>query len=283
MANTEQYLRRATVQINGKKYTGLRFAFQIEKSLKSEPNQAELRVWNLSEDSRKQLTKDVYIAIDAGYEGDTSTVFKGNLNKVDHQRQGPDWVTRARIGDGEKEIKKARVSTSLPRGAKPEQIVGNLLQSLTGVQSNGFDFKLAAGNALSKIKQGDKAGAIKELSNGFTAIGSAYDKLVLLGNNMGYDVSIQDKQITFLEPDATLGELDFLYTPETGLVGSPEQVQKDHIKAKVLLNAKITPGIGIRLQSFGPKGRYRVEKMALTGDTHGTEWFCDLLLKRLGN
>lgn len=277
----ELFGRSASIQVNNKKYSGLRFAFQVERSLKSEPNQAEIRIWNLSEDSRRALVKDVYVAIDAGYVGDTSTVFKGNLTKVDHIRSGPDWVTKILIGDGDKEIKAARVSTSLPKGARPEQMIQGMISSLTSVKGDGFDVKLAAGNAFAKFKQGDTKGGITEFSKGFVAMGSAYDKLVLLGNNLGYDVSIQGKQITVLEQDETLGELDYVFSASSGLVGSPEMVQDKQLKAKVLLNAKISPGIGIILKSQEFNGRYRVEKMVLTGDTHGTEWFCDLLLKRI--
>lgn len=278
---SELFGRSASIQVNNKRYEGLRFAFQVERSLKSEPNQAEVRIWNLSGESRKSLVHNVYVAIDAGYVGDTSTVFKGNLTKVDHVRSGADWVTKIRIGDGDKEIKAARVSTSLPKKARPEQMIQGMVDSLTSVKGDKFDVKLAAGNAFAKFKQGDKQGAIKEFSKGFVAMGSAYDSLVLLGNNLGYDVSIQGKQITVLAGEETLGELDYVFSPTSGLVGSPELVQKKQLKAKVLLNAKITPGIGIVIKSHEFNGRYRVEKMTMTGDTHGQEWFCDLLLKRI--
>jgi len=278
----ELYQRFASIQINDKYFTGLHFAFQVERSLKAEPNQAEIRIWNLSEGSRKSLVKDVYVALEAGYVGDTSTVFKGNLARVDHVRIGPDWVTKIRIGDGEKEIKAAHVSTSFPKGAKPADMIKSLVSTMTGSsKSDAFDVKLSAGNAFAKFKTGDTKGGINEFARGFVAMGSAYDKMVLLGNNLGYDVSIQGKQITFLEQDETLGELDYVFSASSGLVGSPEQVQEKHLKAKVLLNAKISPGMGIVLDSLEFKGRYRVEKMTLTGDTHGSEWFCDLLLKRI--
>ncbi len=278
----ESYGRKVAINLAGRLITDLRVAFRVEKSLKPRPNQVELRVWNLSEQSRKDLIRDVYVAIEAGYQKDTSVVFVGNLNKVDHLRQGPDWVTAVRVGDGEKEIKKARVNTSFKPGTTPEQIVKTLTNVLTGdFKSKGFDVKLAVGNALDKARKGDTEGAIKQLSQGFVAFGSAFDELVKLGNNLGYDVSIQDKKLTLLAKGETLGKTDVLLNSATGLVGSPEQAEEAHIRCRAQLNGQLQPGGGVRLESRQFKGRYRIVRLIHTSDTHGPDWFTDLEMERL--
>jgi len=278
----EFYGRSIAVNLDGKLLTKLRMAFRVEKSLKPNPNQAELRIWNLSEETRKSLIKDVYVAIEAGYKLETSVVFVGNMHKVDHVRQGADWVTSARIGDGQKERKKARVNTSFRPGTKPDQIIKTLVDSLTGnFASKGFDVRLAAGNAMDKARRGDTKGAIKELTQGFIAFGGAYDELVRMGHNLGYDVSIQDKELTFLDPKETLGKSDVLLNAQTGLVGSPEQAEQDFLRGRSLLNGELRPGRGVRLDSKQFQGRYRVERLIHTADTHGPDWFTELELKRL--
>lgn len=282
MNDTELYLRRARLQLDTKLYTDLRFAFRIEKSLKPRANQAEIRIWNLSEETRKRFEKDVYVALEAGYGADVSTIFVGNLNKVDHVRQGPNWVTSVRVGDGSKEIKQARVNTSFRPGTRPEEVVRTLVERMTqSFSSSGFNVKLAAGNAITKARQGDTQGALKELTQGFVAVGGAFDELTRIGNNMGYDVSIQDKQLLFLGANETDGKKEIQLSPTTGLVGSPELAEQQHLKARSLLNGELRPGRGVSLQSDAFKGRYRIERVTVQGDTHGTDWFCDLIMKKL--
>ncbi len=280
---TDFYLRKARLQLNTKLITDLRIAFHVEKSLKPRPNQAEIKIWNLSEETRKSFVKDVYVALEAGYGVDLNSIFTGNLHTFDHVRQGANWVTSVRIGDGSKEIKKARVNTSFRPGTKPDEVVRTLVERMTQTFSTGgFDIKLAAGNAVNKARQGDTAGALKDFTQGFVAVGNAFDELTRVGNNLGYDVSIQDKQILFLEPGETDGKKDFVLSSATGLVGSPEFAEDNHLKARALLNGQLRPGRGVLLQSDGFHGRYRIERCLMQGDTHGQDWYTELLLKKLG-
>lgn len=280
---SEFYKRKARLQLNTKLITELRIYFHIEKSLKPRPNQAEVKIWNLSEETRKSFEKDVYIALEAGYGVDLNSIFVGNLTKVDHVRQGADWITSVRVGDGHKEIKKARVSTSFRPGSRPEDIIRTLSDRMTQTFSTkGFDVKLATGNAMTKARQGDVNGAIKELTQGFVAVGSAFDELTRFGNNLGYDVSIQDKQLLFLAKNETDGKKDFVLSSSTGLIGSPELAEDNHVKARALLNGELRPGRGVLLKSEQFNGRYRIERCLMQGDTHGTDWYTELLLKKLG-
>lgn len=283
----EQYGRTAIVNVDGKELTtkastgvddrtgsedlGLRIAFKVEKTLKPAPNQAELRLWNLSEDSRKALVKDAVVSIEAGYGDDTSLIFLGDMKKIDHIRDGANWITHLRIGDGEKEIKKARVSTSFKPGTSPEQV----MKKLTGA------LNIPAKSALDKARNGDLKGALKEFSAGFVAAGRAFDEIVKVGTMLGYDVSVQDGELLLLGPDETNGASSVDLAPDSGLIGSPEQAEDKTIKAQALLNGELSPGRSVELTSAQFQGSCRVEKVTMVGDTHGNEWFCNLELKRM--
>ncbi len=277
------YLRKARLQLDTKLLTDLRIAFHIEKSLKPRPNQAEIKIWNLSEETRKRFVKEVYVSLEAGYGSELNSIFVGNLHTFDHVRQGPNWVTSVRIGDGSKEVKKARINTSFRPGTKPEEIVRTITERLTqSFSTGGFDVKLAAGNAVAKARAGDLQGAMKDFTQGFVAIGGAFDELTRIGNNMGYDVSIQDKEIVWLGPNQTTGAKDFVLSPSTGLIGSPEFAEDNHVKCRALLNGQLRPGRGVLLKSDSFNGRYRIDRCLMQGDTHGQDWYVEMLLKKLG-
>lgn len=278
----EFYGQVASLNLDGNLYTGLRVAFKVEKSLKPHPNQAEIRIWNLNEESRKKYTKDLLVSLQAGYKDNVSAIFLGNLKKVDHVRDEADWVTSARIGDGEKEIKKQRINTNFKPGSSIRDVVNALLKNLSeSTGSAAFDVRLSIGQATDKFKRGDTQGALKILTRGYMAVGSTWDNLSQICNNLGYDVSIQDKEVVVLDPDETYGGTDVLLSQESGLVGSPEQAQDDYLKAKSLLNSQLVPGRGVNLQSAEFNGRYRIEKLVQIGDTHGRDWFSELWMKRL--
>lgn len=279
---SEFYKRAARLQLDTKLLTDVRIAFRIEKSLKPRANQAEIRVWNLSEETRKRFDKDLYVVLEAGYISNLNSLFVGNLDKCDHTRSGPDWITSVRVGDGTKEIKQARVNTSFRPGTRPEEVVRTLVDRMTqSFSTKGFNLKIAAGNAITKARQGDTQGALKELTQGFVAIGGAFDELTRIGNNLGYDVSIQDKQLLFLGPHETDGKKDILLSSKTGLVGSPELAEQNHLKVRALLNGELRPGRGVIIQSESFNGRYRIERCTMQGDTHGMDWYVDMILKGL--
>lgn len=268
----EFYGRKAIANVDGHQIQGLRMAFKIEKTLKAAPNQAELRIWNLSPDTRSKMQKDLSVSIQAGYQLDANQLFLGTMRKVDHPKIGPDIVTHARIGDGEKEIKKSRISTSFKGKTTPEQVI-KALAAATG---------LKVGNALKKAKQGDLSGALKELTTGVVLSGNPYDLLETIASNLDYDLSVQDGVLTLLGKDETLEYSSILLSFSTGLIGSPQQAEKGVIKAVSLLNGELIPGRQIELQSRQFNGACRIEKVTFDGDTHGPNWFANLELKRLG-
>ncbi len=273
----EYYLRRAVANVDGREIRNLRMAFKVEKTLKSHPNQAELRIWNLSKDSRAKMKKDLLVSIQAGYQEDISLIFSGTMRKVDHPQVGPDIITRARIGDGEKEIKKSKISTSFKGKATPEQVLKKLAEA-TG---------LKVGNAIKKAQKGDLDGALKELTTGVVLSGNPYDIMQTTARNLGYDLSVQDGALIMLGADETLDYSAYLLSAQTGLVGSPEQAESSVVKGGIikcvsLLNGELIPGREVMLKSRQFDGSCRIEKVTFQGDTHGAEWFANLELKRLG-
>lgn len=81
--------------------------FNISRTVSSAINAAEITIFNLSEATRDRIFRDRFynatyrkVTLDAGYDGEYTTIAEGNLYEAYSFRQGPDFVTRivAHIG-----------------------------------------------------------------------------------------------------------------------------------------------------------------------------------------
>jgi hypothetical protein len=63
-----------------------------------------------------------------------------------------------------------------------------------------------------------------------------------------------------------------LYSPTTGLIGSPERVGANGVKFKALLAVDQRPGGGFVLQSRDLSGGYRASKVKHKASTDGKIW-----------
>ncbi len=130
---------------------GLRVAFNIEKTLKPEPNRAEVMVWNLSELSRLALEQlsQVPVIVEAGYE-QTSKLFFGFLSEAQSITDGDDIVTIISSGDGEKAYQKSRINASFPRNTPVGAALNQLVLQLQLIPGNALSqpYKFDSGNAV---------------------------------------------------------------------------------------------------------------------------------------
>jgi len=161
--------RRAVLQIGTVEVDGLRVSFKVEKDNKPEPNKSEVSVWNLSRDTRaKMLNQTAYLgpvqvqsvtlSLQVGYGNDIELIFVGDIMRdgITTVRDGGDWVTTFKSGDGADAFRSARIQESFAKGAKIADVFKRLTESL-GV---------GMGNALEKIKKGDFKGGLTEFFGG---------------------------------------------------------------------------------------------------------------------
>ncbi len=259
------------IEINGgktndKQAPGLRVKFTATKTLKKEPNTAEITVYNLSETTRRSLQKaGVKIVIDAGYGKDLFRVFSGDVRTVDHVREGPDWTTVFKCGDGERAYQFARVNESFAEGAPIGGVVGALIKKM------GVD----PGNPA------QTAGLKGNLNQGYAASGSTSAALDEILTSIGKTWSIQDGVFQLLDKDATTSEEAIEISKSSGMVGSPEMGTPDKKGKPSKLTIKsllipMKPGRRVKLKSERYDGLVRVVSCKFDGDTHGGEWFTEI-------
>lgn len=254
---------------------GLRVVFQIEKSLEPYPNTCNIDIYNLSEKSRSIIEeKRSAVVFSAGYGSNLKTIFVGDIGKVDTKRTGPDLILSIEAGDGRVPYQEARIDASFAEGARMSGVIDTLTAA----------FGLSKGQVVG-INGSD------QFQTGLTLSGPVREQFDMLMARQNLQWSIQNNQLQILPPDVSTGEEAVLLNSETGLIGTPFKtkiVNEDLVKKKdgvetvsgvrctSLMNSEIRPGRKIKLESSTISGVFKVHKVKIHGDTHGTPWYVDI-------
>jgi hypothetical protein len=254
----------------------LRVVFSVEKTSSKDPNTAKLTIYNLNEAHRKILEqafagpspKILPIIIEAGYVGNVSQLFKGDVTYSYSKKTGTTWETGIEAGDGARSYKTARMTKSYKGPVTMAAVVADVVKQ----------FGLKPGNALTKIAT-NRRGLVL-FKKGVAVNGRCSEILNRFLTSAGYQWSIQDEQLQVLEPgEASLIEGVVILNPSSGLIGTPELGQDGVLKAKSLLQGSIHPGKRVGIKSSTADGFFVVEKVTHSGDTWGSEWYTDLETK----
>ena len=262
--------RRCVVIVDTVRVEGLRVSFKVVKTTKQEPNTCEVKIYNLSAATRGQLSKKaVPVVLSAGYASNAAVIFQGDSRTVDHLREGTEWITRVRCGDGERAYQWSRFSESFAPGTSVVTIIRAAAKAL-GVNTGNLEAELAKGSFRDSIQQ---------FAHGYSAHGNAAREFDRLMRTTGFSWSIQNGSLQLLRDTTTATGQAILLTSDTGLIGSPEHNAPDKtgnpplIKFKSLLQPRIRCGGIVQLQSVAVKGQFRCESIEHNGDTHGQEWY----------
>lgn len=272
------YNRQATVAIGpvGQPailVDGLRVAFDVQKTLSSEPNTAKITVTNLSQNSRELIREvDVAVVLSAGYRDlhGPETLAFGNITNVLHQKEPPDIHSIIEVGDGQKELRTV-VTVSYSENTTVKQAIEDIAGRL-GLPEKTNLAALGAGN--------------QTLDTGLSFIGPAREALDSLTEYAGLDWSIQGGELKFTVIEGDDGSTPIPLSPATGLVGFPKRlyakktktgkIQKgtfDGWAVEALLQPKAEPGGLVTIESFDiAKAEFKIVNVQHKGDTHGKEW-----------
>lgn len=271
---------------------GLRIQFEIQKTVYRTPNQALIKIFNLTQEHEKQIDKEFNdIILNAGYKGlpgDSQTMrlgFRGNIRFTHFHRDGNDHIAEINAGDGDKDFGGTLVNFTLAAGHSDEQTFAQLLTSMRATTQGHVHGKHLA----------------RQRIRGKAYSGQARDVLDKIARENDAHWSIQDGKLVMVPVDSVLPGAAIAIDSETGLLGAPEindkgitiktmmdlrivpngklwlknnEVKMAHLKAaktgqKRKLNGPATP---IRLD---PDGVYKVYSVKHVGDTYGTDWYSE--------
>lgn len=274
----ELYLRKVVVDIiptvgAGKTIDGLRIRFKCEKTSESNPNKAEIEIFNLSDNTRSLLERqDTRIRLAFGYTGrdpggekgastsSVETIFIGNIKKVAHEPDPPNIITKIELADGGNRYRTAYLDKGYPPNVRFNQVVGDLSTAL----------------GLGSPVLVDTPSTI--FANGVAFSGLVKDHLDVMTRGHNLEWSIQDEVLQIIPKNKPTAENAVLLSPESGLVKFPTKT-KEGVEFECLINPKLKPGRLVKIESRFIKGGFKVRKVVHEGDSHEGDFLSKCIAK----
>lgn len=303
--SSSQYIRICQLivydnDLNGLDLSELRIKFSVKRSNVQTPNTADIRIYNLEEQTAFRIRKEFRrVVLQAGYVGDPSkeltadnignigVIFQGNIKQVIIGRESAtDTFIDIVAGDGDLAYNFAIVSTTLAAGS---------------TQADQINASIGAMN-----KKGVTGGHIGDLPTtalprGKVMYGPAKTYLRNSAETTDKDWSIQDEKVTFVSKKSYLPGEVVVITSQSGMIGAPQQTNEG-INIKCLLNPLLKMGGRIQVDNASVQ-RLKIDQQAtgkeailkntparLTedgvyfllvvehqGDNRGTEWYSNLV------
>jgi hypothetical protein len=277
----------SSVQSDGS--PGLRITFDIQKTIYRTPNQALIKVYNLTQAHEKQIDAEYNdLIVQCGYvgQGAMRLVFRGNIRFTHFYREGNDHVGEINAGDGDKDFRNAIVNFTLQANHSDADVMDKLLETMQATIKGHI-----AGKNINRKR-----------IRGKTHVGLARDVMDRIAKENDGHWSSQDGALTMIPVDSVVSPAQAIeISSETGLLETPE-VNDKGITIKVMLDPRIVAGgklwlknndvkmkhlsrvlTGQSRKAKGPKtpvrldpdGVYKVFAVRHVGDTCGGDWYSE--------
>ena len=241
-----QFGRRVQVQIqrrgapSARALEGLRVTCTARRSTTEAPDKAALVIYGAAPESLEDLAANgTLVRVLAGYrDGAFAAVLSGTIvsGTLDILRQSGEVVASMQIADGRTEVRARALSRSWDQVSASEVLAWAIQQS--GLASGSISL-----------------GVDVAYTRGFVALGTAADVLRQIGADTRSTIVIQDGIVAAYPSGEARRPTSLLLSPDSGMVGSPRQVEKGHVEVVTLLAPTLRPG-----------DRYRVSAERLSGD-----------------
>lgn len=213
---TKQFNRHIEVRIIGKNDTlvineELDIEFTCRKDRSTTPNEASVRIKNLSETSKRFISADAYVEVYTGYNTDRTLVMRMDVSRRSTVLQPPDSITTIETFDGltalkDKEIKITLApKTSLKRGIE-------IVAQQAGLKFRVEDLSLNVPLLSGYTHSGKLTGALDDLTSVVKA-----------------SWGIVNNEIVIVKRGKGIGTPRFVISPENGLLESPKILESTFV------------------------------------------------------
>jgi len=271
----------------------LRFVFNIQNGDFECPNTAVIRVYNLSQDTRKKIIREYdTVTLQAGYQQNIGIIFRGTIKQfVAGKENNVDSFLELRAADGDPNYNfglfNGGAGVTLAAGHTREQVLNQLGSAFNlPVDVNAKDVTTGSGGVnLTQVR-------------GKVLFGLARAQASNLASTAQARFSIQNGVLTFVPLTGYLPGEAVQINSLTGMVSNPDTTDNG-IQVTCLLNPKIKIGCQIQLNEgditqtiirerigfpnitgIAPyvadvteDGFYRVLVVEHSGDTRGQDWY----------
>lgn len=272
----------------------LDMAFNVNLSLKKEPNKAQVQIWNLNESHRHDITKlsgeirsdkieGAILEIEAGYKDNVSRIFRGDMMNAEHVRDGADVITAVSAKDGGESYRSGHISKSFDKNTSVDAVIKACAEAM----------KIGTGNAIEATRGAKIKNLGAQFANGTALYGRASLELDRVLSAAGFEWSIQAGVLNVREFGKSDSERVLKISTATGMIGSPsygveQTVEQKKTKLKRFLSVRtliipgLRPGQRVELDSADQAGgTFRLEEVAFSGSTYGQEWYADMKLQAI--
>lgn len=238
-------------------------SFNVKSWRGKKPNEAQVRIYNLSESTINSLEKPgLVIQVNAGFDV-AGQLFQGSISKdgVATTNSGPDWITEISAADGRRAYRDAKFAKSYPAGYPVLVILNDIAAAL------GKPLSIAPtipGPVRTQLNS-------TTIPTGWTFLDKARDAMDRVLAPFGLGWGIISGVAHVYDPFAPLPGNAPLITPTGGLHGSPKRT-KNGIKFEADLDPRIQTGRAVAVQARLLKGEFVAEEVEHEGDTWGTVW-----------
>lgn len=269
----------------------LRITFEIKRTQTETPNQAQIKVYNLSDDTANLLIAEGQrITLEAGYKDNFGVIFDGQCTQIKKGREnGTETYVEINASDGDNAYNFAFVNTTLAAGSSQQDHI-NVVQKSMGIGHTQKDV------------------TSKKLPRGKVMFGEAKHIMRKSAHANNQDWSIQHGQLQIIAKDNTLQGQSIVLNSKSGMVGGAEQ-SSDGIAVRALLNPMLKIGALViidekdiklakikaqkksksskkdpvnKASSISHDGQYKIISVTYKGDTYGQDWFSDVICTELG-
>lgn len=253
-------------------WTEIDFECSVLKTEHSEPNETELKIFNLTSDSRTFLSrKGTVIEVEAGYQETHGIISKGQINTALSLNTDVTWETTLKIQDGASSARNVNIQETYKAGTQYQAIFNALINKLTAQTEEKEIAPLTRGNIdLSTVTGAiNKPLTFKEL---------AIDRLSELCRSWGLRWYIIDGALYIVKSNLSISNVLIDLNAASGLIGTPEQTEKGY-KVVSLLRHEFQPGMAFILTSETLKTRMIIRQLTHTANTRGeflTELECEI-------
>ena len=218
------------------------------------PNESEIKIWNLSEDTLSRMKRGSIAAVNAGYRGDVGLILYGFVSRIATKWDGVDKITTINVLDSDDISKRKVTDVAYTEGTLASYILREMAAQL-GLPIAQF-----------QLNQDYR------YEDGYTANGEVTKIISDIAADCGTSAYVNKGKLYIR--NLRIGADDvFALSPDTGLIGSPDYFEDEHFSGfgiKSQLQYRITTASVIDLKCRQFEGRVHVRsgshKFSRTGD-----------------
>ena len=242
----------------------LRVTFSIKKTLTSDPNVAEISIYNLNDSNRNLIAIKQYhlLELSVCYQHDMlRLIFCGDIINVENKLNDKDIITVLRCGDGYKAFTEKTIIKTVAKGQSDNDLLNEAVNSF-GIQKGSINLPNDRVLPRGKVMMCDTREVMHKIA---------------INNNA--DWSIQDAQLVLIPKNKGLANNEgWIISRTTGMIGSPQKTDKG-LEVTTLCNPQYRIGSLVRVESKLTEydGDYKIESIEHNGDLYGSNWYSKLV------